>query len=161
MRAILLTTIAVLFFSQISTGKKSIDSEREAIVKVIKECTDAYRARDFDRISATFVQYEMTMKIGAAKGGYFVRPGWEKIAANYENNFKNNPTPITRELKKTNFIIKVYKKSAWAMHNEIQPTSDGDTSKQIIVHFLEKNKGEWKIVYMSQIFVSSYDEDNL
>ncbi len=160
MKTCVLAVIAIMLCTGLSAGEKKESKEREAIVEVIKECTNAYRAKDFQRISETFVQDETAMKIGAAKGGYFVRPGWENIAANYENNFKNNPAPITRELKKTNFIIKVYKKSAWAMHNEIQPTSHGDTSKQIIVHFLEKHNGAWKIVYMSQIFVSSYDNEN-
>lgn len=158
MKAYVLVLIAVLSYSNISAGEKNPEKEKEAIIKVITESTNAYRARDFDRISATFVQDETTMKVGSAKGGFFVRPGWEKISTNYKNNFTNNPTPITRELKKSNFRIKVYKESAWAMHDETQPLADGNTSKQLIVHFLEKQKGEWKIVYMSQVFVSSYDD---
>jgi ketosteroid isomerase-like protein len=150
--------IAVLMCSGIYAGEKNLEKEKEAIIQVITESTNAYRARDFEKISTTFVHDASTIKTGAAKGGFLVRSGWEEIAANYKNSFTTSPTPITRNLDKTNFRVKVYKESGWAIHDESQILEDGTISKQIITHFLEKHDGKWKIVYMSQIFVSSYDD---
>lgn len=157
MKNIFIAFIALLLCSGISAKEKNNDKEKEAIIEIITESTNAYRARDFNRIAATFVQDESTIKTGAAKGGFMFRTGWEDIAANYKNSFKSSPDPIIRKLEKNNFKIKVYKESAWAIHDEIQPLDNGTNSKQIITHFLEKHDGKWKIVYMSQIFVSSYD----
>lgn len=149
--------VTILLCSGIHAGEKNTDKETKAIKKVIIEATNAYRAKDYNRMAATFVKNESTIKIGSAKGGFFVRTGWEEIATNYKQNFKNNPTPVTRELKKINFKIKVYKESAWSIHDEVQTLENGNISKQIITHFLEKNNGKWEVVFMSQIFVSSYD----
>jgi len=157
MKNLLIAILAFVMTTGISAKEKNNDKEKEAIIQVITESTNAYRARDFNRIAATFVQDESVIKMGAAKGGYMFRTGWEDIGSNYKNIFKNSPDPITRKLEKTNFKIKVYKESAWAVHDETQPLENGTTAKQIITHFLEKHDGKWKIVYMSQIFVSSYD----
>ncbi len=157
MKKLLFAIIAIAMSTGISASEKKTEKEKEAIIQVITESTNAYRARDFNRISATFVQDESTIKTGAAKGGFMYRAGWEDIGSNYKQVFTNSPDPIKRKLDKTNFKIKVYKESAWAIHDEIQVLDDGTKAKQIITHFLEKHKGKWKIVYMSQIFVSSYD----
>lgn len=157
MKNLLLAIIATVISTGISASEKNTEKEKEAIIQVITECTNSYLARDFSGIAATFVQDESTIKTGAAKGGFMFRTGWEEIGSNYKQNFTNNPDPITRKLDKTNFKIKVYKESAWAIHDETQPLDNGTSSKQIITHFLEKQDGKWKIVYMSQIFVSSYD----
>jgi len=157
MKNLLIIIIAIVMSSGISANAKKNDKDKEAIKQVITESTNAYRAKDFNRIAATFVQDESTIKTGAAKGGFMYRTGWEQIGSNYKQNFTNNPDPISRKLEKTNFKIKVYKESAWAVHDETQPLDNGTNSKQIITHFLEKHNGNWKIVYMSQIFVSSYD----
>lgn len=150
--------VALLLCTGIS-AQNNVDTakEKEAVKKLITESTNAYRARDFSRIAETFVHDESVIKTGASKNGYMVRTGWEEIASNYKNTFKNNPDPIVRKLEKTNFKIKVYKESAWAIHDEIQDGANGQINKQIIVHFLEKHDNQWKIVFMSQIFASSYD----
>lgn len=159
MKSYLITFIGVLMYTSIAAGEKNTEKEKEAIIDLITESTNAYRARDFEKISKTFVHDASILKTGAAKGGFFVRTGWEEIASNYKNNFTTSPAPITRSFEKTNFKVKVYKECAWAMHDESQILEDGTISKQIITHFLEKKGNNWKIVYMSQIFVSSYDTE--
>lgn len=65
--------------------------------------------------------------------------------------------------KKTDYRIKVYNESAWAIFNE-----DWDLDYQgetlnfigIGVRFLEKVDGEWKIVYMSEVNISSYEDED-
>lgn len=160
MKNTLVLFLTIFLYSGIYAGDKNTEKETEAIKKVIIEATNAYRAKDYNRMAATFVKNESTIKIGSAKGGFFVRTGWEEIAANYKQNFENNPNPITRELNKINFKIKVYKESAWSIHNEVQTLENGKVAKQIITHFLEKNDGKWEVVFMSQIFESSYDVTN-
>lgn len=149
--------LAIFLYSGISAAEKNKVKEKEAVKKVVIELTDAFRAKDFNRIENTFVQNESTIKIGSSKGSYFVRTGWEEVGSRYKQNFMNNPEPITQKLEKVNFRIKVYEKSAWSVHDEIQTLNNGNKTKQLITHFLEKNNGKWEVVFMSQIFVSSYD----
>ena len=157
MKNLLIALTAVLLCTGLSAKEKNNEKEKEAIIQVITESTNAYRAKDFDRIAATFVHDDSVIKTAASKGGYMIKSGWEDIASNYSQNFTNNPDPIVRKFEKTNFKIKVYKESAWAIHDEINTLENGKNTKQIITHFLEKHDGKWKIIYMSQIFASSYD----
>lgn len=158
MKKLSIAFIALLLCTGISAKEKNNDKEKEAIKKVISEATEAFRARDFDKISKTYVHDETLVKTAAAKGGFNVNYGWDKIAENYKNNFKNNREPVTGKYEKVNFKIKVYKESAWAVHDELIEGGEGNTYKQVITHFLEKHNGAWKIVYMSNIRATSWDE---
>lgn len=119
MKKLNLFLIAILLCWGVSASEKNTEKEKKAIIQVITESTIAYRARDFNRLAATFVQNESTIKTGAAKGGFIYRTGWEDIGSNYKQVFANSPDPIKRKIDKTNFKIKVYKESAWAIHDEI------------------------------------------
>ena len=155
MKNLLITTIALLMCAGISAQDTS--HEKEAIKKVIAELTNAFRARDLNKLAATFVEDETATKLRVSKTGYSVINGWEDISALYKQSFTNNPEAVTGNLEKMNYKIKVYGESAWAMHDEIQNGADAGVNKQVIVHFLEKHDGKWKIVFMSQISTSSYD----
>ena len=157
MKNILLAFIALIMCTGISAKEKNNDKEKEAIKKVITEATEAFRARDFDKIAATYVQDESMVKTAAAKGGFAVNYGWKQVGENYKNNFKNYPEPVSGKFEKTNFKIKVYKESAWVVHDEIIHGDNDTTYKQVITHFLEKHDGQWKVVYMANIRGSSWD----
>lgn len=157
MKNLLVAIVALVISTGLTAKENNSGKEEEAIKKVITEATEAFRARDFDKISKTYVHDETLVKTAAAKGGFNVNYGWDKIAENYQNNFKNSPEPATEKFEKVNFKIKVYKESAWAVHDEIITGNDGSTYKQVITHFLEKHNGDWKVVYMANIRSSSWD----
>lgn len=157
MKKVLIVLVAAFLYTGIS-GSEKVNNEKEkaAIKKVITEATEAFRARDFDKITATYVHDESLVKTAAALGGYNVNNGWNKISENYKTNFKNNPAPVSGKFEKINFRIKVYNECAWSVHDEIIHPESGDKYKQVITHFLEKHEGHWKIVYMANIRASSW-----
>ena len=157
MKNLLIVFVAILLSTGVSAKEKNSVEEEAAIKQVIQESTNAYRARDFDKLASTFVKDETALKLRANKNGFAVFKGWEDISSLYKQNFENNPEPVIGKIEKVNYTIKVYGNSAWAIHDEIQDGADQEVNKQVIVHFLEKNDGKWKIVLMSQIFASSYD----
>jgi ketosteroid isomerase-like protein len=157
MKKLLFVIVTVLLCVGISAKEKNNEKEEAAIKQVIQESTNAYRARNFNKLEATFVQDETVTKVRSSKTGFGVINGWEDISGLYKQNFTNNPEPVIGKLEKVNYKIKVYGESAWAMHDEIQDGANQQVNKQIIVHFLEKHDDKWKIVFMSQIFASSYD----
>jgi len=160
MKKLLFVIVTFLLCIGISAKEKNNEKEKEAIKKVITESTNAYRARDFNKIAATFIHDETLVKTGAAAGGYGVNDGWKKISENYKRNFKNNPETASGKFEKVNFRIKVYAYCAWSVHDEIISLQEGVKYKQVLTHFLEKHKGEWKIVYMANIRASSWDIAN-
>ena len=162
MKKIIFSMLALSLIAGNISGQKKIDiaKEEEAIIAVIEEETDAFRNRDFDRLAATFVQDETNIRLSASKSSYSYYVGWEQISSGFKESFKNNPEPYTGKHVKTNYKIKVYKESAWSIFDEVRYGGGGEVIwKGIGVRFLGKKDKEWKIVYLSQVYTSSYEEE--
>lgn len=149
------------FFLLIGISCQNVEKEKEAIKAVIEESTNAYKARDFDRISAVWVQDESIIRLNSGKYGYSYSQGWDKIGSAYKQLFEEHPLAITTKYEKTNYKIEIYKKSAWVKHDELIYDSENEYQfKQFGVHLLVKRKGEWKIVYLSYVDTSTYGEES-
>ena len=141
----------VLFVATSCQEIIDIEKEKEAIKGVIEEESKAFIARDYDRLAATYVQDETNIRLGASKTRYGYHVGWKEIGSTFKELFKNIPDSRPRKLQLSNYKIKVYKESAWAIFNN----EEGN----IGVRFLEKVNGEWKIVFLSAIMASTYEEE--
>ena len=140
--------------------KIDIEKEKAAIIAVIEEETNAYLDRDFDRLVATWVQDETNIDLRAGKSGYTYSVGWEEIGSAFKEAIDNSPEPDGSKEVKTNYKIKVYRESAWAVFDNETYNNEGElTNNSIHVEFLEKVNGEWKIVYFSMVNTSSYEDE--
>lgn len=158
MKKIFLPLAALVFAFHLSCT--NVEKEKEAVIEVIEEATNAYKARDFERLANTWIQDESIIRLNSGKFGYSYSRGWENIGAAYEKMFQDNPEAITTRYEKVNFKIEIYKKSAWVIHDELIYDSESEYQyKQVGVHLLVKRKGEWKIVHLSYVDTSSYDVD--
>jgi len=138
------------------------ETNKKAIISVVEEATNAYKARDFERIAAVWLQDESIIRLNSGNHNYSFSKGWDNIGPAYQDLFKNHPDAITTEYEKVNFKIEIYKNSAWVTHDELIKDSEHEYQyKQIGVHLLVKEKGEWKIIYLSYVDSSSYDEDEV
>ena len=168
MKKLLFTFIAFSLMTGASCQKKAdIEKEKEAIKAVIEEETDAYIAGDFERQSETYVQDETIVRLAPDKNGHVYYVGWEDLSTYLKSGteeglerFGNYSNPKN---KKTDYRIKVYHESAWAVFNEDWDMDyQGETLNFIGpgVRFLEKVNGEWRIVYMSEINKSSLEDED-
>ena len=162
MKKYLFTLIVFSLMAGASCQEKiNIDKEKEAIKAVIENETNSNYAKNFDQQKKSFLQDESLIGISAGKGGYTYMKGWDKISSNYEENHKNSPSPSTDKLEFKNYNIKVYPESAWAVYEQIRYNSEGDfVNNNLQTRVLEKINGEWKIVYLSYIFTTSYEEES-
>ena len=161
MKKYVLALFALILLAGTSCQEKiDIEKEKAAIIAVIEEETNAYLARDLDRLAATYVQDETNIDLRADKSGYGIGVGWEEIGSDFKENFEGLSEPDGSKEVKTNYKIKVYPESAWAVFDNEAYNSEGElTNKSIHVEFLEKINGEWKIVYFSMVNTSSYDDE--
>ena len=160
MKNYLPVVLTLLIFTMHSCcGDKYVEKQKAAIIGVIEESTNAYKAREINRLDSIYLHDNLTTRLNAGKYGFVNKRGWKEIENAYIQMFEENPLAITTKFEKKNFDIKVYRKSAFAFHDEIIYDSENEYQHhQIGVHFLEKVKGEWKIVYLSYIDTSSYEE---
>ena len=155
MKATLIVFISLILFSGLSC-KSRMDTEKEmaAIIAVIEEETDAFYARDFDRMSAAHVRDETEIRIDVGRYGHTISRGWGDVSL--KDFFSENPEPSTNYEKKTNYQIKVYPGSAWAVYDNDAYSSEGQfLDKSVHIQFLEKVDGRWKIAHMSIMNISS------
>jgi len=160
-RLVFILFIAIIFISSSCQTERKKEKEKSAIIAVIEESTNAYKAREISRLDSIYLHDSFTTRLNAGRYDFSFRKGWEEIGNAYREMFANNPMPITTKYEKKNYEIRLFRKSAWCVHDEIIYDSENEYQHhQIGVHFLEKVKGEWKIVYLSYIDTSSYEEDN-
>jgi len=74
------------------------------------------------------------------------------------NTLKGNPEPAENTEVKKNWRIRVYPGAAWASYDNEAYDDNGEVT-QLSKHdqFLEKQDGEWKIVYMSILRTTAFD----
>ena len=139
-----------------------IESEKVSIIKVIEEETDAYIKKDYERWAKTYVQDETNVRLSAGKSGFDFIHGWEQLNASFKEQWFEDTTEVEQNYQgiKTNYQIKVYGSSAWALCDEefvnIETGEKGGTLIESRV--LENIDGEWKIVSLSFVNSSSYEE---
>jgi len=154
MKKYVLTILALVLLAGPSCQKKvDIEKEKEAILALITEETNAYHDKDFERFAACYVQNEINIRILGGEGekiSYSV--GWEEVGSSFKELFENNPDPTPNNEVKKNIKIKVYNDCAWVVFEEEDFTDEGESNgKGIGTNFLEKVDGKWKIAYLSRV----------
>ena len=160
MKQIIFPVLALMLIAGSSCQEKiDMEKEKEAIKAVIENESISTHAKDFDQSSRSFLQDESLIYLSAGKSGYYYSVGWDSIGSAYKEWMENNPNPTTNKHQFTNYKIKVHKESAWAVYDEIVSSSDGELLRTFVnVRFLEKVDGEWKIVFLSFVNTTSYEE---
>jgi hypothetical protein len=158
MKTQFITLITLAILAMTSCGKKiDVEKEKAAIIAVIEEETNAFYERDFERLAATHIQDETNMRLDVGRYGYGFSAGWDNNTL--KEYFKENPDPVPNNEKKSNYKIKVYDGTAWAVYDNDAYNNDGELqNKSIHVQFLEKMDGQWKIDYMSIVNTTSFDQ---
>lgn len=152
--------IALILIANYACEKKvDVEKEKEAIKVVIENESNSYLARDFAKQSESFLQDESLIFLGASADDYWFSAGWEDISIAYQNIYKDQPDSYEGHFTYENYKIKVYEESAFVQYDEIAYDAEGKfMRKNISVRFLEKIKGEWKIVYLGFVNATSYED---
>jgi hypothetical protein len=154
MKKYVLTILAIVLLAGTSCEQQvDIEKEKEAILALITEETQAYHDKDFERFAACYVQDESNIRIlGGENETMSYTVGYEKVGSSFKELFENNPDPTKNNEVKKNFTIKVYKDCAWIVFEEEDFTDEGESNgRGIGTNFLEKVDGKWKIAYLSRV----------
>jgi hypothetical protein len=157
---ILLTGLIVVFTSCEQTI--DYDKEREAIIEVIKEETDAYLARDYERLSATHMHDSLNMRLTAGADNWEFIQGWEDVGKFLMSDMTEDDLSADHiTVEKSNYRMKIYPGSAFVFFDQKWISKFGDVVVElnsIQMRFLEKIEGEWKISCVSFIGTSGYTD---
>jgi hypothetical protein len=150
----------IAFFTYPSLKGQTDNANEEAKIKAVaEEETNAFIANNFNRFAATYVQDETCTRISASKSGYEFHTGWKEIGSMFKNYLDTASKRSDVKYVKTDYRIKIYGASAWETNNELVYNNNNEmVGKLLVTRFLEKVKNEWKMVYISVINTSSFDE---
>jgi len=158
-KLIFLVLLTMLTYS--CKEKVDYEQERSAIIAVIEAETKAFFDKDIDRLASFHVQDESNIRLTATQSGYTYDVGWEMVNAFFIDYLENVMEPGDYYEVKKNYKIKIYDKSAWAAYDNFYYNSDDELlSTSIHTQILEKVKGEWKIVFYTSIYNSTWEEES-
>lgn len=148
------TIFALVLIAGTSCEQKvDVEKEKEAIVALLTEETQAYHDKDYERFAACYVQDESNIRIlGGENEEMAYTVGYEEVGAYFKEWFENNPEPTPNREVKRNLTIKVYQDCAWVVFEEEDFTEEGESNgRGIGTNFLEKVDGKWKIAYLARL----------
>lgn len=155
----LLVFLIIIFVS--CNNRIDTEKEKNAIITVIENETNSYFAKDFEQQSKSFLHDESLIVLVSRKGGFGYVVGWNQLSESIKTNIEKDSIPVTDKFKNSDYKIKVYAESAWAVYDENVYNSEGEFIRKVInVRFLEKVEDEWKIVYLSDVNTTSYEFDD-
>ena len=151
--------IALIFLIGSSCQNKiNNEEEHDAIVDVLERSSQAWLNRDFEEMSETWLHDAAATRINAGRYGYSFVEGWDKQITRYETFFENNQDLSPNKEVFSNFRIKIYPSSAFAMYDmELRNENNEILNERIYTAFLEKEDGQWKIVCLSTVHKTSFD----
>lgn len=158
-RTLFLLSIPV-FFSISCEEKIDYEKEKAAIIEVIEEETKAFFDSDINRLASYHIQDESNIRLTASKGGYSYDVGWKQIESFFLDYFENEMGSGEFYEVKKNYKIKIYGNSASAAYDNFYYNENDDLlSTSIHAQFLEKVNGDWKIVFYTSIYNSTWDNE--
>jgi len=131
--------ILALFFCALAFGQKQ-DTDKEAILKVLKEQKEAWNRNDLEGFMAGYWHSE-ELKFFGASG---VTSGWDKTLANYKKNYPGPEHTGNLEFK----IHEVFKieEGAYYVMGEFFLTRTVGNANGVFMIIFKKIDGKWKIM---------------
>ena len=129
-----------------------VEKEKEAILAVLQEESDASLAMDKERVFALHVKDDLETRLELGEYGYNTYKGWDEVSGLLGDALSGDGALMGENAvnRKENMIIKVTGNTAWLTCDNIWEWNiDGDKGgySNIQVNFLEKIQGEWKISF--------------
>ena len=140
-------------------AKTDIAKEEAAIKAVIEGEIKASFDGDYVRWTTFFVQEPYTVWMQAWKQGYACWKGWQEISTSAKNFIKPERKGSITFIGNYDYTIKIYDKAAFVSFKcKSTSITEGQNreSDAMEVRFLENHDGNWKISYLSSIYLSTY-----
>lgn len=148
----ILFTVLCFLGSTIFLFSQTNSKEEVAIRKVIEEAGNGAYTNNYEQWSKHFLQTDILFHY-AYNGGHYLYQDWRALAAQMKENMSASPNQSLPYVERTNFIFRIDNTLAWVHFDQ---KDDNRLSKEQRV--LVKENDKWKIVNMTAINVSSFEE---
>ena len=161
MKAYHLIFIVMISLAGYSCQKKfDIETEKAAIINIVKNDGEAHLDRDFERLAAGWLHSEDAVYLTSGNYYYNYYRGWDQIS-DYFTNLYENPLPIKGNFVQSDFTFNIHPNIAWVVYEDSLFDNGEFVQKAVISRVLQKIDGEWKIFYTGIVHLTSYDEEEI
>ena len=159
MKKLLLIAFAVTcLLASSCQNNVNVEKEKAAIIAVLEKSSQAWLNRDFDEMSSTWLHDAFVARINVGRFGYSFTEGWNEQETRYQTFFENNQDLSPNKEVFSNYRVKIYPSSAFAMYDmEMRNENNDLLDERVYTAFLEKESGQWKIVCLTTLDKTSYD----
>lgn len=160
MKKLLLIAFTITFVIASSCQNKvNVEKEKSAIIAVLEKSSQSWLNRDFDDMSSTWMHDAFVARINVGRYGYSFTEGWNQQVTRYQTFFENNQDLSPNKEVFSNYRVKIYPSSAFAMYDmELRNENNDLLDERVYTAFLEKEDGDWKIVCLTTLDKTSYDQ---
>ena len=157
--------IIAIFFTLSGCSEKSvdIDAENAAIKKVLIDETSAYLKQDLVGVLDAFAQDDNSIYLSVGSKGYKEIIGFEGITKYFRVSGKSDWSAYTDyKVERSNWNIKISGKNAMVYFNqtmEFKMNGEPMETHSKEIRFMEKIKGDWKIVMLAWFDMSFFEKD--
>ncbi len=128
--------------------------------------TKTWAKRNYEEWAKNWAHENYVFKMFSGYGDsiqYGEKLGWDSVKADAKYFFNKYIKPFDLDISWSDWNIRSFNNCAWAYYIQTN-IFEGDTQNPIRyreVRFLEKKNGDWKIVYVSTVNLSSYNFYNM
>ncbi len=154
MKNALLLFCLLCMTTQLSAQTPSVNSEEEAIKKVIVTEFDAFVQRDFKTWADTYVDAPTTTFMvtdANTSGSLFAMSDFQKISKGMKGMFDSGSKSTMSLANRDGWLIRIKGDMAFAIYNEEFLMTNGTKIKGKTQKVMEKVNGQWKIATTSAI----------
>ncbi len=166
MKKLILLTSIILFTlaaCQPTAEPVDIETEKEAILKVIQDESEFARDGKFEEFVDLYIHDEFNTRLNLGTDSYEITNGWENIKASLERIKDRDSTSYKSiNVSKENPTIKITGNNAWLICDNIwHGTYEGEEvyNDNLQITFLEKVDGNWKISFAGWLNKPQPDDD--
>lgn len=160
MKKSLLVLFVLVFLTCLSCNKKTDNAKEEVVIKAaIEGEINASFNGDYNLWTGFFVHEPYLVWMQSWKDGYTCLKGWQDISTFAQKWIKPERKGTIIFNGNSDYSIRIYDNAAFVSFKcKITGITDGQKkeSESMEVRFLENHGGNWKIAYLSSIYMFTY-----
>ncbi|OVE79410.1 hypothetical protein BVY01_02620 [bacterium I07] len=143
--------LLVLMFAGVLVAQGTVDVEKEkaAIKEVLEKSRNALWGKKYDEYINCWKHESYSILTTVTKNSFWELEGWDSISVNLKEHMENNPDPQKPVAFRKNYVIKIWKNTAWAYFEDfVMKAAEKDSSyvPWRTYTVFEKTIEGWKIV---------------
>lgn len=160
-----ITVVLILLAGLVSSAfaqDTDIQKEKELIREVINQETRYYSTGDFEKWKELWVHSPKALHTSASNIGFQKRKGWETIMRSLRKEIEDTTTTVDPEdlnMKRRDFHYEINGDMAWVHFMSTDNIiANNPMTDKMETRVLKKVNGQWKILYVNTINISTYEE---